>query len=166
MHPAPASPYTGSLPHRQLFYVVHVAASWDTQIINKLRVIKPTLKSWPSSYCRIRRDEVSLCRIRIGHTYVTHKYLLCGEDKPECPLCRVPLTVAHFLLRCPRHSVSRRRHLGHITTDVTLRHLLGDDSVWIKTGTLLSHILDIKFPVNILSAAPPHNGLLVRACMA
>ena len=36
---------------------------------------------------------------------------------------------------------------GHITTDVFLRHLLGDDSVWIKTGTLFSCILDIKFPV-------------------
>ena len=120
---------------------------WEGQCNNKLRELKPTLKSWPSSYRRKRHEEVALCRLRIGHAYATHKHLLCGEDRPECPHCHVPLTVAHVLLRCPRHRVSRRRHLGRIPSDVTLRHLLGDDSVWIRTGCLFSFIMDIKFAV-------------------
>ena len=141
------------LPARDFYPAVGSSAlskwqrMWDTQGNNKLRDIKPTLKSWASSSRRNRRDEVALCRMRIGHTYATHKYLLCGEDRPECPLCRVPLTVAHVLLRCPRHSVIRRHHLGYITPDVTLRHLLGDDSPWIQTGSLFLYILDIKFPI-------------------
>ena len=120
---------------------------WDTQCSNKLRDIKPTLKLWPSSFRRNRLDEVALCRLRIGHVYATHKYLLCGEARPECPLCHVPVTVAHVLLRCPRHRSSRRRHLGYITPGVTLRHLLGDDSVWIQTGSLFSYIQAIKLAV-------------------
>ena len=120
---------------------------WDTQRNNKLREIKPTLKSWPSSLRRNRLDEVALCRLRIGHVYATHRYLLCGEARPECPLCHVPVTVAHVLLSCPRHRSSRRRHLGGITSGVTLRHLLGDDSICIQTGSLFSYIRDIKFAV-------------------
>ena len=121
--------------------------TWEEQGTNKLLKIKPSLALWPSSSRGNRRDEIVLCRLRIGHTYATHKYLLCGEDRPDCPLCRVPLTVAHVLLRCPRHNNTRRRHLGYITPDVTLRHLLADDSVWVQTGSIFSYILDIKFPV-------------------
>ena len=141
------------LPARDFYPAVRSFAlskwqrGWDAQSTNKLREIKPILRPWPSSSCRCRRDEVALCRLRIGHTYGTHKYLLCGEDRPECTLCREPLTVAHVLLKCPRHSRSRRRHLGYITPDVNLRHLLGDDSTWIRTGSLFTYIADIRFPV-------------------
>ena len=86
--------------------------SWDTLAGNKLRELKPTLRAWPSSLCRRRRDEVTLCRLRIGHTYATHGYLLHGEERPICPLCQVPLTVAHILLACRRYSGNRARHLG------------------------------------------------------
>ena len=120
---------------------------WGVQANNKLTAIKPQLKPWPSSLHRNRRDEVCLCRLRIGHTYATHGYLLCGDDRPECSECRVPLTVAHVLLTCPKYSGSRRRHLGHIAQDITLRHLLGDDSMWIRTGRLFSFVSDIRFPV-------------------
>ena len=120
---------------------------WDAQTRNKLREIKPSLGSWPSSSRRSRSEEVVLCRVRMGHCYATHVYLVRGEDRPVCPRCRVPLTVAHVLLSCPQHSGSRARHLGHIPRDTTLRHLLGDDSVWVKTGSLFSYIRDIKLPV-------------------
>ena len=88
-----------------------------------------------------------LCRLRIGHCYATHGYLLRGEEMPVCRHCHVPLTVAHVLLSCPQHSASRARHLGQITPVTTLRHLLGDDSDWIQRGTLFSFIRDIKLPV-------------------
>ena len=120
--------------------------AWDEQPNNKLRAIKPQLKPWPSSLHRNRHDEVCLCRLRIGHTYATHGYLVCGGDRPECPECLVPLTVVHVLLMCPKYGGSRRRHLGHTTQDITLRHLLRDDSIWIRTGRLFSFIFDIRFP--------------------
>lgn len=37
--------------------------------------------------------EAALCRIRIGHTYLTHKYLLERETIPYCEDCLVPQTV-------------------------------------------------------------------------
>ena len=36
----------------------------------------------------------------IGHTRVTHSYLLQGEEHPQCVGCDAPFTVRHFLLEC------------------------------------------------------------------
>ncbi|GFV37199.1 hypothetical protein TNCV_1721211 [Trichonephila clavipes] len=33
----------------------------------------------------MRRTDVKLTRLRIGHTRFTHRHLLLGEDAPECP---------------------------------------------------------------------------------
>jgi len=50
-------------------------AEWDGCSANKLHSVKPHL-----GYCSVthlsRRDAAILRRLRIGHTRVTHKYLL------------------------------------------------------------------------------------------
>ena len=53
-----------------------------------------------------------------------------------------PLTVPHVLLSCPGSCGcgSRARHLGHIAPDVTLRHIIGGESVWVSTGSPFSFI--------------------------
>ena len=48
----------------------------------------------------IRKEEVILARLRIGHTRVTHSYLLQGEEQPQSDGCDAPFTVRHFLLEC------------------------------------------------------------------
>ena len=39
-------------------------------------------------------------RARIGHTYLTHAYLLRGEAMPRCIPCDCALTVKHILVDC------------------------------------------------------------------
>ena len=36
----------------------------------------------------------------LGHTRVTHLYLLLGEEQRQCVGCYVPFTVCHFPLEC------------------------------------------------------------------
>ena len=48
----------------------------------------------------IRKEEVVLARLRLGHTRVTHSYLLQGEEQPRCVGCDAPFTVRHILLEC------------------------------------------------------------------
>ena len=55
---------------------------------------------WLSDVRNIRREEVVLARLRLGHTRVTHSYLLQGEELPQCVGCDAPFTVRHFLLEC------------------------------------------------------------------
>ena len=47
-----------------------------------------------------RREQVILDRLRIGHTRLTHSFLLKGEPAPECTMCECPLTIQHILVDC------------------------------------------------------------------
>ena len=74
-------------------------AEWDGCSANKLHSVKRHL-----GYCSVihlsRRDAVIVRRLRIGHTRVSHKYLLSGDSQPLCDKCKCFLTVKHILLEC------------------------------------------------------------------
>ena len=50
-----------------------------------------------------------LTRLCIGHTRLTHSYLLKREDQPFCINCNEPFTVKHFLIDCIEFSHVRRQ---------------------------------------------------------
>ncbi|GFU72586.1 RNase H domain-containing protein [Trichonephila clavipes] len=60
--------------------------SWSQQLDNKLNSVKPVIGAWP--VMPMRRTDVKLTRLRIGHTCFIHRHLLLGEDAPECPSCK------------------------------------------------------------------------------
>jgi len=73
---------------------------WDQCVENKLHSFLPTIRA-PLDRCRAsRKEETVLCRLHIGHSYLTHSYLLKGEDPPVCELCGENLSVKHFLIHC------------------------------------------------------------------
>ena len=73
---------------------------WNEAIFNKLHEINPNLDVSPSLSLSIRRDQVVISRCRIGHTRITHSYLLNREDAPTCIPCHEHFSVKHFLLEC------------------------------------------------------------------
>jgi hypothetical protein len=87
-------------------------SDWDRCTSNKLHEIKPQVGNCLSSNRTIRKEEVVLCRTRIGHTYLTHSYLLKGEARPECAGCNCPLTVRHILLDCTTYNLQRQRRFS------------------------------------------------------
>jgi hypothetical protein len=86
--------------------------SWNKKVNNKLFEIKPTLGKTCTSSMLTRRDEVVLCRARIGYTHLTHSYLLKGEDQPECIPCQCALTLKHILIDCVDFSVIRQNYFN------------------------------------------------------
>ena len=76
---------------------------------NKLREIKETVRPWKSSSQNKRHEEVILTRLCIGHTNITHKFLMSTphEPLPYCNNCQVPLTVRHILLECRKYTLFR-----------------------------------------------------------
>jgi ribonuclease HI len=87
--------------------------SWGEEIHNKLNPIKPTIGDWKSAYRPIRREETVLCRVRIGHTRLTHSFIMKGEDKPVCANCNCPLTIKHLLVECRQHARLRCLYLNN-----------------------------------------------------
>ncbi|KAL1448304.1 hypothetical protein WDU94_005687 [Cyamophila willieti] len=107
-------------------------SSWDQLVEitpNKLKTIKKDTSLWKSSHALTRRNEIILCRLRIGHTLATHKYLLDREDPPACEFCNiVPFTVKHLLLECRKLNYLRTKHnLGKNLCDI-----LGDDECIVE----------------------------------
>ena len=78
---------------------------WNGAVANKLHSVKPVLGDWHSSYRRCRKDEVVLCRARIGHTHLTHSYILRKDPPPLCEHCQCILTVRHILVECKQGKI-------------------------------------------------------------
>ena len=93
-------PYTDFKSNIHSYIFSKWQSSWNNASFNKLREIKPTLGEWPQGNRPVRREEVVLSRCRIGHTRLTHSYLLKKEDQPECIACQAPLTIKHILIDC------------------------------------------------------------------
>ena len=103
-------PASDFIPVLTMHYCEVWQAEWDGCSANKLHSIKPHL-----GYCSVthlsRRDAVILRRLRIGHTRVTHKYLLSGDSQPLCDECKCSLTVKHILLECCSFKDVREKYL-------------------------------------------------------
>jgi kelch-like protein 2/3 len=81
-------------------YVKHLwQIDWDGNVNNKLHLINPVVSKTQNVILK-RRDEVVITRCRIGHSRITHSFLLQREDPPECFFCQCPLTVKHILTEC------------------------------------------------------------------
>ena len=89
---------------------------WNGAVANKLHSVKPVLGDWQSSYRRCRKDEVVLCRARIGHTHLTHSYILKKDHPPLCEHCQYILTVHHILVEC--NNFAQKRKYTFIRRDV------------------------------------------------
>ncbi|MPC99109.1 hypothetical protein E2C01_094505 [Portunus trituberculatus] len=70
-----------------------------------------TLPQWTFTYVRDRRAQTLLVRLRIGHTYLTQRYLLTRDPQPYGDDCLVPLIVRHLLVECPNLIELRHRYL-------------------------------------------------------
>ena len=100
-------PYTDLKTVSNMYVKKVMQANWDSIVNNKLKELKPTLGKTVLNGIEKRGDEVRMHRVRIGHTYLTHNYLLSGENQPVCVTCQVPLTVKHILIECPAHDNNR-----------------------------------------------------------
>ena len=79
---------------------------WSSPLLvnnKKYREIRSSIANWSSSFNSDRKTEIILSRLRIGHTRITHKFILESGNPPECDRCNTVLTVRHFLLSCPKY---------------------------------------------------------------
>ena len=70
-------------------------------IRDRLHAIYPTVGKCIHINLASRRHAVIINQLKIGHSRLTHSYLLSEEDQPTCTKCDTVLTVKHILLDCP-----------------------------------------------------------------
>ena len=116
----------------------------DTPIRNKLRQITSDLSPLPNISCSSRLWERTLTRLRIGHTRLTHGYLMAGgtpsPSPPECDECNdgSNLTVKHILTECVAYRTARLAAFRRNNLSMKLILIEGDTS---PTGPLAQFIL-------------------------
>ncbi|WP_411025544.1 hypothetical protein, partial [Salmonella sp. s55004] len=76
-----------------------LANPMELDVCNKLFSIKPKIGNTPlhSSY---RKEDVTITRLRIGHSYFTHSHLLSNFPHPVCTSCQADISINHLLLDC------------------------------------------------------------------
>ena len=97
------------IPYISVYLDDILQGEWDINITSNLFKVQPIIKRSFSPMER-RRDDVVLCRARIGHAYFTNGYLLRGELRPMC--CNTRLTVRHVLLSCAKYAHIRRKYFA------------------------------------------------------
>ena len=115
---------------------------WSSPLLannRKYKSIRSKIDPWLSSFNTSRRVEVILTRLRIGHTYATHNFILEGSSAPECAHCDRVLSVEHILVHCSMFLNQRRRY--HLDGK-SMAEILGDE---INVDTLVEYLHAIKF---------------------
>ena len=84
-------------------------STWDESPLNKLHEITPIVSEPCTHHLSTRRDQSVFNRCRIGHSRLTHEFLLKGEPPPECIPCNCPLTIKHLLIECVDFNDVRQR---------------------------------------------------------
>ena len=148
-------PFNNFKPFINTYILSEGQKSWETAAFNKLHAIKPVIRSNSSAIRNIRREDVVITRLRIGHTRFTHSYLLNREEQPFCIVCYQYITVKHILTDCIRGWSGGAMALGKLPVPgrPTILITVGQGPIALAVGTggvvwtfLLSSILSLLSP--------------------
>lgn len=90
----------------------------------KLHEIKPSVGKWLSPVMLKRRECILITRLRIGHTKMTHGYILDKINPPRCRRCNENATVKHILTECQGYIHERRI----VSLGKALKEILAQDA--------------------------------------
>ena len=102
--------YTDLKPQINKFFLTKWQQRWNNNINNKLFQIKLTLGEWRPAFRKLRKEQVIISRLWIGHTSLTHSFILKQRQSPQCLTCQTPYTIKHVLVECGALAITRERH--------------------------------------------------------
>ena len=91
-------PFSDLKPRTNKYILELWQSEWDEFPENKLCKIFPALKECIFCPRTNRKEETVTARLHIGHSFLTHSFLLKGEEPPVCIGCDKRLTLEHILL--------------------------------------------------------------------
>ena len=117
-------PFSDLKPRTNKYILELWQFEWDEFPENKLYKIFPALKECIVCPRANRKEETVMVRLHIGHSFITHSFLLKAEEPPVCIGCDKRLTIEHILLTCSDCIEIRESHF----TAKLLRMLFKDIS--------------------------------------
>ena len=106
-------PYTDLKPKINNFLHKKWQQCWNRNTSNKLFQVKPFLGEWRPAFRKSRKEQVTITRLRIGHSRLMHSFILKQEQQPQT--CQTPCTIKHLLLECKVFNDTRKRNFHAYT---------------------------------------------------
>ena len=101
--PIPPSDAFPTLPN---YIRIKWQSTWESLRNNKLYKIFTKIQLFaPLHYSYSRKEQVILNELLIGHTHLTHSYLLNKEQPQNFNYCKCLLTVEHVLTSCSAYKI-------------------------------------------------------------
>ena len=75
-------------------------------------------------FCNTRKDDTVLGRIHIGHSYLTHSFVLRREEAPGCVACNAIIIVNHILIECADLVEVRQKYFEERTLYSLFRNVI------------------------------------------
>ena len=91
-------PYTDLKPKINNFLPKKWQQCWNRNTNNKLFQVKPFSGEWCLAFRKSQKEQVTITRLRIGHSRLMHSFILKQEQQPQCSTCQTPCTIKHILL--------------------------------------------------------------------
>lgn len=88
------------------------AEKWNQERLPFTRKIKGETTEWIDRLCR--KEQVTLSRLRTGHTRLSHNMGSGPIFKILCDTCNIPNSVEHYVTECPKFEPLRQAH--HISS--------------------------------------------------
>ena len=104
---------------------------WDSFTNNKLHIVQALVATRQQPVGLSRREQVVSTGCRVGHSYMTHSYLLKGDPMPVCIQCNCCFTLKHILLDCVDFNDTRKNYLN-VPDLRTLFQFLKDAGLFFK----------------------------------
>nr|CAH7746851.1 unnamed protein product [Callosobruchus chinensis] len=82
--------------------------NWDLLDDSKLSEIKEVFFKRENLRDIPRKRLCIMTRLRIGHTKLTHEYLLKHEDQPYCTNCNTAISIKHIFTTCKKYENERK----------------------------------------------------------
>ena len=108
-----STPVTDLFPTIEEYTTRHLWQEKWAETPNDMHEVQPEIRRPPKvTYKLSPNEERIMCRLRIGHTRLTHRHRLERTPQPRCEFCQTALTVKHILLQCAQHAEARETMFG------------------------------------------------------
>ena len=94
-------------------------------VSNKFHEVLPKLPDRLLSFCNTRKENTVLNRLHIGHSYLTHSFILGKEE--EAPLCvayNAVITLKHILIECANLLEIRKKYFEETSLYSLFRNVI------------------------------------------
>ena len=131
--------------------------TWNQQLINSFTqngnnngAITSTIntskfREWRPASRKSRREQFVISWLRIGHTRLTHSFILKQEPEPQCLIFQTTCTVKHILIECRTFAVIRKRFFKVNSLTDLLKHVKIDDILsFLRETELYQKIWQLK----------------------